>query len=149
MVAGSNTNLSVTVPADDEYSFVFDASFIDNPNLTVWTTKTFGATPVFLRGAMNGWGQADTMVYAGNSVYSVNISLIAGSYAFKVASADWAAVNLGAQVASDVIPLNSGYVLLPGSNDNLSVNIATDGIYKFEVTGPDPLAPTLVVSPVP
>lgn len=149
LLQGSNDNLGITIPADDEYSFIFDDSFSDSPKLTVWTTKMFGATPVFLRGSMNGWGETDTMTYQGNSVYSVNLTLTAGNYAFKVASSDWATVNLGAQTTSNVVSLDTGYVLVPGSNDNLSIDIATDGNYKFEVTGPDPAAPTLVVTPIP
>ncbi|HFB66118.1 MAG TPA: DUF3372 domain-containing protein [Aeromonadales bacterium] len=151
LLAGSNDNLGITIPADDEYSFIFDGSFIDSPKLSVWTTKMFGATPVFLRGDMNGWGETDTMTYQGNSVYSVDIALTIGTYNFKVASSDWATINLGAQgpdAVDKTVSLDSGYILVAGSNDNMAIDITTDGTYTFEVTGPDPTAPTLkVISP--
>ncbi|HBN89089.1 MAG TPA: DUF3372 domain-containing protein, partial [Rheinheimera sp.] len=49
----------------------------------------YEATTVFVRGAMNGWGEVDTFSYEGDGIYMATIDIAAGNYEFKVASADW------------------------------------------------------------
>ena len=48
----------------------------------------FGSTEVFVRGGMNGWGEDDSFTYVGAGEYRVAITLAAGDYEFKIASAD-------------------------------------------------------------
>jgi pullulanase len=147
LVPGSNDNLMMTFASTGDYTFILDASNTDEPVLTVYSAEMFGATTVFIRGAMNGWGEVDALTYQGNSQYSVDIAIDAGSYEFKVASADWATFNLGASEDNNV-GLDSPYLLTQGSNDNLLITIEESATYQFSVQGPNPESPTVTVSKV-
>ncbi|WP_371373114.1 alpha-1,6-glucosidase domain-containing protein [Thalassotalea aquiviva] len=105
----------------------------------------YGDTRVLIRGDMNGWGETDAMTYQGDGVYSVVLNLAPGNYYFKVASADWATVNLGAPSADPVI-INSNLVLVPGSNDNLMIEITEETRYTFSIDASISDAPVLTVS---
>lgn len=146
LVSGSNDNLMMTFDTEQEYTFIFDASDIDAPILSVFKSEMFAGTSVFIRGEMNSWGQVDEVTYQGNASYSVEIDLDATSYGFKVASGDWSTFNLGAGDAGNVVNLNEPLTLSQGSNDNLSFTADEAATYLFTVTGPDPSAPTITIS---
>ena len=99
---------------------------------------------------MNDWGTSDELIFSGSASYRVDIALEANSYAFKVASDDWATINLGAaDAAMTEVPLGTTYDgLLQGSDNNLTVNLAEDGIYRFAVDGSKSIPPTLQVDRV-
>jgi pullulanase len=74
------------------------------------------------------------LVYNGDGTYSITVTLTAATYGFKLASADWSTVNLGAtSVDTATVTVGEALDLLQGSNDNLSITIATDGDYLFTV----------------
>lgn len=141
-------NLSMEFATDGDYTFVFDASDLAEATLSIYSAEMFGATPVYLRGSMNGWSAVDLLSYAGASSYSVEVNLTAGDYEFKVADSDWTTFNLGAPADTNVIALDSPLILLQGGG-NLSVTIVDDGAYIFTVTGPDPTEPTVNISKKP
>ncbi|QOL26772.1 pullulanase-type alpha-1,6-glucosidase [Thalassotalea sp. LPB0316] len=107
--------------------------------------EPYGDTTVFVRGEMNGWGEVDSFSYQGQGVYRTTIALTAGTYGFKVASADWATVNLGAPAASNEVIVGEDFTLLPGSNDNLAMTIAEDATYVFTLDASDIENPVLHV----
>ncbi|GAA0857432.1 alpha-1,6-glucosidase domain-containing protein [Aliiglaciecola litoralis] len=143
---GSNNNLSITLD-DGQYSFIFNASNLEEPTVTVFSAQFFGDTPVFIRGGMNGWGEVDTVNYDGNGVYSADIAIDAGSYEFKVASADWATFNLGGAEAGTNVPLDAPVGMVQ-NGENLLLDIPATGTYRFKVTGPDPASAKVTVSTV-
>jgi len=145
LLAGSQTNLSMNFADSGEYTFIFDASNLNEPTLSVYSAQMFGATTVFIRGDMNSWGEVDTLTYQGNASYSVDVALEAKSYAFKVASSDWSTVNLGANVTDNNVAVGQTYQLLQGSNDNLNLTVSEAGTYTFTVTGPNPNSATITV----
>jgi pullulanase len=145
LLSGSSDNFSMNFAEDGDYTFVFDASDLAEATLSIYSAEMFGATPVYLRGSMNGWGAVDLLSYAGASSYSVEVNLTAGDYEFKVADSDWTTFNLGAPADTNVVTLDSPLILLQGGG-NLSVTIVDDGIYIVTVTGPDPTAPTVNIS---
>ncbi|WP_171022315.1 alpha-1,6-glucosidase domain-containing protein [Thalassotalea litorea] len=148
LVSGSNDNMHM-VFADGEYTFIFDVSNQQEPKLRVYSAKMFGDTTVYVKGGMNGWSEDDAMTYVGNSTYTLTLSLDAQSYEFKVASQDWATVNLGATSGDDAdVFLDSAEALVQDSQDNFKIDITEAGEYLFTVTGPDPLNSTLTVSKV-
>ena len=89
--------------------FVFDASNINNASLSVFSTGMYGATPIYVRGTMNGWSTDDQLFFDGSHVYSAVLALTPGNYEFKIASEDWSAVDLGAGQAGN--QLNFGEAL--------------------------------------
>jgi pullulanase len=60
--------------------------------IAVFKSQFFGATPVYLRGGMNGWGTDNQFIY-NQGEYSLTLDVSAGSVEFKVADADWANIN--------------------------------------------------------
>lgn len=146
LVAGSNDNLTMTFPTTGDYTFVFDASNLDEPTLSVYSAQMFGDTTVYIRGGMNGWGEVDALSYQGDASYSVEIAMDAGSYEFKVASGDWSTFNLGAAADDNQVIVAQPYTLTQGSNDNLMIEVAESATYVFTVTGPNPDSPTVTVT---
>ena len=146
LLSGSNDNLMMTFDTEQEYTFIFDASDLEAPTLSVFKSEMFADTSVFIRGEMNNWGEVDEVIYQGNASYSVEIDLDAESYGFKVASGDWSTFNLGAGDDGNVANLNQPLTLSQGSNDNLSFTADEAATYIFMVTGPDPSAPRITIS---
>lgn len=148
LVSGSNDNFSMEFAAGD-YTFVFDASNLDAPTLSIYAAEMFGATEVFVRGGINGWGTDDMLSYQGNSTYSVEISVDAGTHEFKAASSDWSTINLGAVADAKEVTLGSPYSLVSNSNDNLVMDFDETTTYIFTVAGPNPTQPTITVTKKP
>lgn len=145
-LATSNDNLVINIENAESYVFIWDVTTLDEPKLRVFAEQFWGATPVFLRGGMNGWGTDNELTYQGNGVYSVDIDLSGGAVEFKVASDDWSTVNLGNPdgVESNTVTPGEGKTLAT-SNNNLSIDVPA-GTYEFKVTGPDGSQPTLTVT---
>lgn len=146
-VLDGTDNMAITFDADGEYSFIFDASNLDEPTITVYSAEYFGDTTVYIRGGMNDWGEVDATAYQGAGVYSADLALDAGSYEFKVASADWSTFNLGGSEAGVNVPIGDGVSIIQGG-ENLLLDIDISGTYRFSVEGPDPTAPTVTVTEV-
>ncbi len=149
LLSGSNDNFNMVFAEDGDYTFVFDASNLAEPTLSIYAAEMFGETSVYIRGDMNGWGEVDLLNYDGASSYSVEINLAAGDYGFKVASGDWSTVNLGAPTDTNMVTLDSPLVLVQDSQDNLSLTITEAGDYIITVAGPNPNTPTITVSKKP
>ncbi len=150
-LSGSNTNLVVAFDEPGIYLFTLDASEDSSaPKLWLAPLRPFGGTEVFLRGAMNEWGTANALLYSGSASYRVDLELEAGSYEFKVASEDWATVNLGAaDAAMTEVTVGAAYGgLTQGSNDNLTLTVAENGVYRVSIDGAKSIPPSLRVDKV-
>ena len=90
----------------------------------------YEATTVFVRGAMNGWGEVDTFSYEGDGIYMATIDIAAGSYEFKVASADWSTVDFGAGADGQAVTLGQAKTL-GRSGANLQLNLVNSATYVF------------------
>ena len=95
-LADGGGNLAISIAEADEYLFTVDALGGTPQRFGLLPFRPFGATEVFVRGGMNGWGTDNMVVFKGTARYATHIALEAGDYEFKVASEDWSAVNLGA-----------------------------------------------------
>ena len=146
-LAATNDNLVLTIDESDRYVFVFDVTTLDAPTISVYKEDFFGNTPVYLRGGMNGWGTDSQFIYQGEGVYTVQVELSAGSAEFKVASEDWATINLGNpnDAASNVVVPGEAKVL-GSSNNNLMIDVTDAGTYEFRVSGPNGAMPSLTVT---
>ena len=131
--AGRLPNLSISIPAAGEYRFVLDALDSDAPIMTVTNARAF-PVEAFVRGTINGWSTDDPLIYTGRGDYQATIDIEAGDHLFKIASSDWATVDLSAAgEGSAPIQLNSGIALSGPRNPNFSISIATSADYLFTV----------------
>ncbi len=148
LIQGANDNLTLNLAANQPLRFVLDASASTTaPTLKIVDPETYKGTSVYLRGEVtaSGWGNTDAgneLVYEGDSIYALSVAMTAGDYQFKVASSDWSTVNLGSSTA---LTPGQEVTLVPGSNDNLHITIATAGTYRFEVDARNPSAPVIRV----
>ncbi|WP_158973022.1 alpha-1,6-glucosidase domain-containing protein [Paraglaciecola sp. L3A3] len=141
----SGSNMTITVAQDGAYTFVFDASNLTEPSISVFDAEMFGDTTVFVRGSLNGWGEDNPVIFDGVGSYSTEIAIEPGSYEFKVASADWATVDLGSGEENSSVMVDTPKTLgFKGAN--MTIDIVESGTYRFTVTGPDPSAPTVLVT---
>jgi pullulanase-type alpha-1,6-glucosidase len=132
-------NLKLNITEAGKYIFVFDTLDLSAPKVRVFAEEFFGANTVFVRGSLNGWGETDPLVYQGDGVYSVDIDLTGSDVEFKVATADWAAVNLGAFSEADAgIDLGTlKHLNQDGGSGNLTITAPEAGSYEFRVIGRD------------
>lgn len=77
------------------------AGDLSTMTFTTTTPEPTGATPVFLRGAMNGWGADELwqMTSVSDNKYTFECkgeTMIPSGTMFKIADADWGAINYGA-----------------------------------------------------
>ena len=144
-LADGGGNLALSIAESGEYLFTVDAA---NASPTLWVApfKPFGATEVFVRGSINGWGTDDPVVFKGGARYAVHIAVDAGDHQFKVASEDWATVNLGAAsgTSAQVTP-GETYSDLAQGGDNLAITVDAAGTYRFQVDGSRNVPPALLV----
>lgn len=151
LLQGSQDNLSLVVDTAGDYVISVDARDVSVPSISIRTAIPFGETSVLLRGGMNGWSEDNPFTYVGDGIYEQTVTLEATDYEFKVASADWSSVNLGAMsLDANTVSLGSALTLMQGSNDNLNVSIAAAGEYLVRLNALYPDEPTLLITtPVP
>ena len=96
---------------------------------------------VFARGTFNGWGLGHEMKFdAVENQYVAYVELTPGGHEFKIASADWATVDLGA--ADDgIVQLGVPELINSLKYGNLYLEVADAAVYsfKFDVSDPDHL----------
>lgn len=102
---------------------------------------------VFVRGSFNGWGTGHRMKFdaKGNS-YVARVELVPGGHEFKIASEDWATVDLGA--ADDgYVELGVPEPVMPVSFSNLYLDVAEAGVYSFTLDTSNMAALAVTVAP--
>lgn len=100
---------------------------------------------VFVRGAFNGWGLGHEMKFdAVENEYVAFVELTPGGYEFKIASADWATVDLG--YADDgIVELGVPEPVARVTYNNLYLEVADAAVYSFKLNVSDPDNLTLLV----
>lgn len=148
LTPGSNDNLLLTVTTAANYRFVVDARNPDAPVIKVYQEDLFAATPIYLRGTVSsaGWDANATnqLVYVGQGLYRLTLTMAAGDYMFKVAETNWSNPNLG----GSAVVLGEPNELIQGSNDNIGISIPAAGDYRFTVDTSSPNAITITVDAV-
>lgn len=140
-----------TVPAHTTAVFVKNQGDTQGTGLSADATAgapdvvPYGSTEVFVRGSMNGWGEVDSFTYVGSGEYRVAITLAAGGYDFKVASADWSTVDFGGVSDAEAGVDEDVAEQLAPSGANLSFTAATDATYVFSLNAADKDNPVLTV----
>ena len=97
-----------------------------------------GTTPLFVRGTMNDWGEQLPLTKQADGSYVIEGPIPKGEYEFKLASADWATVDLGGA------PDRAGKLptLAPGESvpmefggGNIKLILPADGSYRLTLSG--------------
>ncbi len=107
----------------------YKISIIDN-TLVIESLGTPGQKAgVYLKGTMNEWSNnADyELVYNADGNMEITVDLTEGAE-FKIADADWSAVNLGHHSGLDAM-------FFSGSNDGGNIKVLVTGTYKFVIEG--------------
>lgn len=133
--AGGN----MQIVADESTSYKFELTY-DANDFELKPVLKVSKLPIFVRGGMNGWGEVDKMSFnatdpaekeAGHE-YAATLSLGADNVFFKVATGDWATINLGSATDGVEALAVDTPVVLGGANDNnLSFDPAAAGDFKF------------------
>jgi CubicO group peptidase (beta-lactamase class C family) len=110
---------------------------------------TLRGQAIHLRGSANAWGTGPTLRDDGSGRLGVEVDWPAGEHAFKLASADWQAVDLGGGDAevqlvagADSHPA-SGRIVLATQGRNLSLRLPVAARCRFELDTRDVVSPSL------
>lgn len=90
------------------------------------------ASPLFLRGSMNGWNLSQPMTKTADGTLAVEMPLAAGDYQLKFASEDWQTAEFGSTGTTPINGVVSALPLIP-HGANIRVTITTPGTYRFEL----------------
>jgi hypothetical protein len=105
------------------------------------------AQPILLRGDMNDWGTDQAFTQTGEGEYQVLVTLKPGSYAFKVATADWMALDLGAaSLEARSVEVGQPTALVLNSTEVLEVSVEATAAFVFTLVQTPAAAVHLVLS---
>jgi pullulanase len=106
------------------------------------------ATPLFIRGSLNDWGSTLPLKPLAPLRYAGTSGLLpAGRIEFKIASEDWATVDLGG--ASEVAVTAGQAAALSMGGGNLVFEVPAPGRYRFELDARDDAVTRLRVTRLP
>jgi hypothetical protein len=101
---------------------------------------------IYVRGAFNGWGTDNALVYQGNGVYQADILVSPGNHAFKVGSRDWAAEWVANPAASVTVKPGATYPLATEAGPEDYLFTKQTAMFRFRVDVSDPKHPVLAVT---
>lgn len=141
-------NLKLSVAEDTLFMLDVNATDKNAPVLTVTKHVPYFGRTMYLKGSMNGWANDDAYVFSvsDTGIMTLDVTLEAGSFEFKVADADWQNDStLGSVAGSENVALGEGVTMsLPGDG-NMMIDIADGGDYTFTVDASKPSMPVLTV----
>lgn len=114
---------------------------VDDSSKDLSSIPPFGDDIPYIRGDMNGWDDSDAMAFTSAGIYSVTMTLDAGTYGFKIGDPTWAAIDYG---TSDSLVI--GETLALGGPDNISLTLDVDSVVTFRFNANDKEATTLTVT---
>ncbi|MBL8513927.1 MAG: serine hydrolase, partial [Betaproteobacteria bacterium] len=105
-----------------------------------------GAQDLWLRGSMNDWGTTHKFISTLPKTWTTRVRLEPGAHQFKIATADWRTIDLGApsQTRDDVIPGRALPLKVRGANLRLWLDDPESVEFRLDVTNPE--VPVLTVS---
>ena len=131
------TAITLTIAEDEKYDLFLDLSDLSAPKFKAQPSKPLGANVAYIRGSINDWGapETDEVIYDETKIsYSVIYGLEAATdtHAFKFASEDWAAVDLGYSAVS--ISDDDDAIAITESGGNMQIVADESTSYKFELS---------------
>ena len=128
-------NLTLTLASDDTVTFTLDLA----ANSLTYTlgSGTVVEVEYFLRGTMNEWSTNDKMVKQADGTYAITLTLSAGTYEYKAATADWSFSVPGGDNA--VLTLTDAV-----TNVTFVLDVAAGTLTNDAPTGEEPEEPPVV-----
>jgi hypothetical protein len=122
----------------------------DFPHSEPWgkirdSVRTIGDQTVYLRGSMNNWSTQNTLKALNKETHETSLSLVTGSYEFKVATEDWRTVDLGQDDQTSAL-VNEGSINLTGAGGNIKLRVVRDSVCTFKVDSSIIVRPKISVS---
>ncbi len=107
-----------------------------------------GQSPIYVRGAFNGWGLDNPLLRTANHVYEADILVSPGNHAFKLGEKDWGTEWVADVRTSVAVKPDQDYAFdpHPGPEDFLFVRQA--GVYRFHLDTGNGDKPRLRISRV-
>jgi pullulanase len=142
-------NLKLTLEEDTLLSFDVDATNKSAPVMTVSKHVPFQGRTMYLKGTMNSWG-GDLAGYeftaTAAAIYTLDVTLPAASYEFKIADTDWQDDStMGGVSGNGALVLDTAVTLTLPGDENLTLDIAEEKVYTFTVDASHPAMPVLTV----
>jgi CubicO group peptidase (beta-lactamase class C family) len=106
-----------------------------------------GTRAPLLRGSMNNWGDGNGFVKTGTTTWALTLSLSPGTYEFKIATADWAGLNLGSRLGAATLTGDGDLGLVP-LGENLRLTVTRPGTYRFTIDARDQRRASLSVKAI-
>jgi hypothetical protein len=103
---------------------------------------------IYVRGAFNGWGTDNVLVYQGKGVYQADILVSPGNHAFKLGSKDWTAEWVANPAASVSVKPGDTYPLATEAGPEDYLFTKRTATFRFRVDVSDPAHPVLTVTQV-
>jgi hypothetical protein len=101
---------------------------------------------IYLRGDVIGtWAAIRQFKYEGNKTYALKVYLRRGSYEFKIATAKWDVVNIGAGRRPRARIEKTTKLLRESNPANILIRVEENGDYLFELNAEDPFEPLLTI----
>ncbi|ACE82691.1 alpha-1,6-glucosidase domain-containing protein [Cellvibrio japonicus] len=144
-VSQGGDNIGLTVSISATYRFELNMQDPAVPTVKVYADNVYSSLPIYIRGNVSSdWGATDAnqLAYSGSGLYTLKLNLAANnSYQFKVAAADWGALDFG---SSNSAVLGTPVNLVAGGS-NIGLSIASEGEYVFTLDTANPEALTVTV----
>lgn len=154
-------SLTVATPVKGKYQLIFDYTDPDNIRLSATLLHTNATmtelknaedarSRIFLRGDFNKWSTSNPFkVQDSKNLRIAEIYISPGKYIFKMADADWKAINIGSPSGVETwMTLGEKQTLYTGENAaNLFIYIELGGFYEFHLDTSNEKNPSLVVRP--
>ncbi len=144
---GVGQDIQISVAADANYQFTFDATDPEAPVLTIVEVPL--KRVMYVKGTLNEWSNDNAMTYQGENLYTADFVLEATDYSFKVADADWTDdTNFGAASGDEMLELDVEKTLVFGEGiaQDIALTIEAAGNYRFTLDATNPEAPIITVS---
>jgi hypothetical protein len=151
--SGPETNVLLFVPQTGTYRFELSATDRASPVLLIslLSPAPYG-NALYVRGSFNEFGVSTPLPYEGDNRYLAELGLEAGTHQFKIADSGFSDTNTFAVSATEAAALSldvpTPLVLAPGTGNDIVLELAQAGTYRFELIASSPATPVLQVSQV-
>jgi pullulanase len=151
LAAGNGNNMQLFVPETGTYRFEFSATDRTSPVLLIaLVSRAPYQGALYVRGTFNAFDTSAPFPYQGSNRYLTSLGLEAGTYEFKIADESFSsdatfAVRADASAAL-LLDAPTSLVTAPGIGNNIILDIAQTGTYRFELIASAIEAPVLLVS---